>query len=698
MLIPVSWLRDYIKTDLSAESIGHILMMAGFEVDAIRNISGEQVIELSITANRIDCLSMIGIAREIAAFTGATLTIPVAEVQESEDRLDEHMSVQVDVPELCGRYVGRAVTHIRVGDSPLWLRERLVAAGLPTINNIVDVTNYAMWELGQPLHAFDLNKLAGRTVVVRRSNAGERITTIDHQERVLPNDSIVVCDSDLPIAIAGIMGGVGTEVGGTTTDVFIESAQFNPASIRRAVRFLALSTDSSYRFQRNIDPSNCLTAADRAAGLIAQIAGGIILGGALDFYPSPIAPLSIELRTRRVNKVLGTELSTEEIKAFLIRLGFNVTKSVQESEQLLQVTVPTRRRDIEREADLIEEIARLYGYDNIPITLSGGGLTGSSQSIARHTLRVIRDVLLHCGLNEILTFSLTQRTELEKCGLLDIDSVRTKTVVEIRNPISREYDIMRISLLPSLLDVLSHNARNGVADVNVFDLGKVYLSMENEQLPREVQRVGIAMMGTNWRNAWNLAPDAVIADFFKLKGVIEEILSTLHIDDCEFRTAFHPTFQEGRTAELWVHGTRVGILGEIGEKIHKGYDLRARHRAYAAELDFDVISAHAQLKPEFVPLPRFQAVERDIALLVADEMPASEVEKAIREAGGSLLTEINLFDFYKGTNLAPGVKSLAYRLTFRHEERTLEGTEVEKSLELIRSKLENQIGAGIRLH
>ncbi len=710
MLVPLSWLRDYVKTDLSAADIAHVLMRGGFEVEGIAGEGDDAVLDLKITANRGDCLSMLGIAREVAALTGAEFVPPTIAVKESDTNVLDCVTVEIMDADLCPRYSARLVRGVVVADSPAWLRKRLQAAGLPVINNVVDITNYVMWELGQPLHAFDFRKLVAAQsiarIIIRRAQAGERLVTIDHVERELNEEMLVIADAERPVALAGVMGGVDTEISVNTVDVLIESAHFDPANNRRTSKALSLPSESSYRFQRRVDPSGTVRAADRAAQLMADLCGGNIARGVVDVYPKPHEPVRLTFRPERANKLLGTQLSAEAMTTLLTRLGFEISQTQDATcKTQYEVVVPIARGDVTQEADLIEEIARLHGYDNIPTTIPPDVAPHAGEGASRKLERRAKDILLRCGLTEVQTFSLTRPANVARAGL------DTSTpALTLRNPLSEDWTTLRTTLVPSLLEVLSRNARNGVRDVSIFELGRAYLPRtgecsapaerfpmsrlgESRALPEERRLLALAMMGRRWGEAWNVDKTTNAVDFYALKSAVEELLNGLHVADFSFQRGRHPSLHPGRTAEVRVAGQPAGVLGELHPTVQEAYDLP--QRTYMAELNFDWMAQHVVTARQYQPLPIHPPVERDVALVVKDDVTSQSVVNVMLEVGVPLLHNVQLFDVYAGAPIPEGHKNLAYSLSFRAD-RTLTAEEVEETLRRIKQALREQVGANIR--
>jgi len=716
MLIPYNWLKQYVDFRLSPEELAERLTNLGLEVEEITEVDvdghGETVLKAEITPNRGDCLSLVGVARETAAALGREVKYPPLEVVEGGGEITPEVSVTIEVPHLCPRYSARLIRGVTIGESPAWLKERLrcsgaVEPGRP-INNVVDITNYVMQELGQPLHAFDFDTLRGRRILVRTARPGEFILPLEGELRWLSPSHLVIADAEVPIAIAGVMGGEETAVHPGTTNVLLESAHFNPASVRYTARELGLNTEASYRFSRYVDPSGTVAALDRAAQLIVELAGGEVVPGVVDVYPRPIRPRVIRLRPQRCNEFLGLTLSVEEIAALLRRLSLTVTLE----GEVLVVTVPTFRGDLSREADLIEEVARLYGYNNIPATLPSGASAVGGLSEEQKFERRVRDLLLACGLNEVVTFSLTNPKSLARAGELWAED----EPIAMKNALSEEYSVLRPVLLPSILEVVAHNWARRETNVQIFELGRVYRDLQREMtnedaveasrlirgrtastlpLPvREQRTLAGALVGTHWSSAWNLDGGALRADFYRVKGILECLLQELGIGEYTIEATQHPAFHPGRCARLVVAGEECGVFGEIRAEVAAAYEVK--ERIYAFEVNLEPLLARTGLKRHYQPIPRYPAATRDLAVVVANEVPAAQIEAIIRRESGALLERAEVFDVYTGPPVPSGHRSVAYALTFRSPERTLTDEEVEALMQRIIAALAEELDARLR--
>ncbi len=689
MRVLLSWLKEFVSVDLTAKEIAHTLEMAGLGVEAVETWDDDVVFDLEITPNRGDWLSVYGVARELAAMLNRPLKPLEVSVTETERSIHELAKVQIDAPDLCPRYSARLVLDVTVDESPTWLKRRLEACGIRPINNIVDITNYVLLELGQPLHAFDFDTLRGRQIVVRRAHDGEIIYTLDEVRRTLDSDVLVIADAERPVAIAGVMGGLETAISPLTKNVLIESAHFNPVSIRRTSRRLGLRTESSYRFERWVDPSGTVRAADRAAQLMAELAGGKVCQGVIDVYPLRIVPAQVSVRTERVRRLLGIDISAEEVAALLRRLGFEVIVD----GETVHCLIPTFRNDIKREADLIEEVARLYGYDRIPMTLPKGVSPRAGESERRRLENAVRLFLTRLGLQEVMTLSLTHPNAEAAWGI-DAEGQKEQRL-ELRNPLTQDHTITRTALLPSLLTVVEHNFRNGVRDVWIFELGKVYRhGTVGDMASTEPRRLGIAITGNCYPVRWNLPREMGQADFYALKGLVEQLLAWLGIEDATFEPGTHPTLHPYRTAVLKVANTFAGVLGEVHPKWREQHDLP--QPVYAAELDFEVLATRAQLERRFQHLPAFPATQRDIAVVMPEEFEAAKVLALIREIGGELVERVTVFDEYRGAPVPEGFRSVGFTITLRAKDRTLSSEEADQIVQRIKDALQKNYGLTTR--
>ena len=676
-------------------------------------LPGDAVLDVAITPNRPDATSHVGVARDLAALLDRPLMLPQAEVPGLGGEVDDLVSVEIEDPEACPRFVGMVVRGVTVGPSPDWMQQRLRAIGLRPISNVVDVTNYVMMELGQPLHAYDLGTLAEGRVIVRRSGAGETFTTLDDVERKLPEGTVMVADGNGNVGVAGVMGGLDSEVTDATTDVFIEGAYWDPADIRRASKALGLQTDASYRFERGADPTAQPLAVARAAELIAETAGGTIVPGRIDENPLPYAPRTVTLRPSRVARVLGTEVPTDDIVRLLEAIGFEVEDSdtldafaeaalshggeaaVAEAEDAgLTVTVPPFRPDVEREVDVVEEVARLWGYDRLPtpdatpVPLVPAGDTPSARLLAGTRAR-----LAALGFRELATNSLVPKATAETfadAAWTGLDGAPVETL----NPISQEMAALRPSLLPGLVGVAAYNQARGAGPLRLFEAGHVYRQGEGGKVEgyREHTALVIGMSGTV-PATWN-APERE-TDIYDLKGVVADVLADLGIDAVEETPRPAPDGLTAYALDLSVGDTRIGAIGRVSDAVAEAGDLAAP--LFVAELDWDALArlATRDQPSAYQPISRHPAVDRDLALVVPEAQGAGPLLATIRAAGRPLLQDVRMFDVYRGEGVAEGHKSLAVGLTFAAD-RTLRDQEVEGRVRRIVKALDREHGATLR--
>ncbi len=646
----------------------------------------DQILELDLTPNRGDCLSIRGVAREVAAILNLPLKMPEPVFPESATNAAELVRVDIEDPGLCGRYVARLIEDVRVGPSPLWLQRRLFAAGMRPINNIVDITNYVMLEWGQPQHAFDYNTVQDGHVIVRNARPGETLVTLDGQERRLTPEMLLITDPGRVIGIAGVMGGLDSEVTAGTRRVLLESAYFNPVSIRRTSKALGLRSEASTRFEKGVDPEGCLRAADRAAELMHEIGAGRVATGAVDAYPEPYTPKTIVLRPERVEQILGLPVPRQEIQGILERLGFEP----REAEDRFLASVPSHRFDVAREIDLIEEVARIYGYDRVPQTLPFGVTTAGVRTPAQTLEANLKRILTACGLTEVITYTFTNPKVFDRLRLPE-DSGRRRTV-RLRNPLSEDQAVMRTLLYPCLLEVLARNYQRRTTSAALFEIGRIYLSREDSALPEERLTLALALMGrtsAGWRHK-----DEPL-DFFYLKGVLEVAACRTGLGPLTFvPEGDEPAFHPGRTARVLAGETVLGILGEVHPEVLEAYDLP--RGVVAAEIDMERLVSMEKQITRFTPLPRFPSVERDLAFVIRKDFPVEEVTAVIRKAAGELLRELRLFDVYEGRQIREGCRSLGFSLSFRAEDRTLTDEEVGQHLEEVIRALEQTFGAELR--
>ena len=663
----------------------------------LRSLFSDTVLDLYITPNRPDTMSVEGVAREIHAITGAPLRRVETAPPGGSVPSSEKIAVSIPDPDLCRRFTAAYVANVKPGPSPLWLQRRLHLAGVRPISNVVDATNYTMLELGQPQHAFDADAL-GPVVMARRARPGERLVTLDDVERVLDPEMLVIADGEKPVAVGGIMGGGPTEVSDSTRNVLLETANFLPASIRKSSAALRLPSEASRRYERGIDPDLALRASQRTVALLTQIAGGTPPADIVDVYPGKADPRRILVHEDEIGGLLGHTYSRDLVTRVLTSLDF----TVEPVDAKLLVTVPGHRPDVEGRADLAEEIARITGYDEIPTTMPTGVPPEPYMEPLMLAGEQAKDVLVASGLREVKTYSLVApgsdaRLWLEGAATACPDagggSAGSGDGLILHNYLSTDISVLRTTLLPSLLDTARSTLRNRER-VSIFEIARVYLPPLNP-LPTERMRLGIAMTGPATPVAWN-APERP-ADFFDLKGAIVELLGRFNVPN-RFAPARAGAYHPGRCAELCVgagNGQAIGYLGQLHPLIAERFDLEGRE-VYVAELDFDMLAGHSIGQPQLTQLARFPGLDRDLALVLDRDAPHEAVESTIREAGGALLERVALFDLFQGSQVAAGKRSLAYTLRFRAPDRTLTDAEADDAMSKITASVRSRFGAQVR--
>ena len=642
------------------------------------------VFELEITPNRPDCLSLIGVAREIRAETGNPLKLPTVDPQENGINLQDLTSVTIDAPDLCPRYAARVIQGVKVTESPAWLQQRLESVGIGVINNIVDATNFVLMEYGQPLHAFDYHKLAENRIVVRRARDNEQITTLDEVECELTSDMLVIADAEKPVALAGIMGGYDPEITETTCDVLLESAYFNPLSIRATAKALGISTEASYRFERGADPGAVLAALDRAAQLIAELTGGTICDGIVDVYPGQQSLTEIQLRPERVNFVLGTTIETAEMVQILDRLGFDVDIT----GKVYQVVVPTFRSDVTREIDLIEEIARVYGYDNIPTTLPKGDIPVPAPTPKTEARRRIKHFLLAAGMMEAVNYSFCDPNCFDKIRLNADDPLRN--TLQLRNPLSPEMSVLRTTLTPGLLENAQHNRNHQIDTIALFEIGGVFVHDGEEKEPERVTGILAGQIGEGVYSDPYRHPD-----FFDIKGLVEGMLEVCGIVDWTLQKTDVPTFHPGRNAEVLLGDRQIGFFGEVHPEVLENYDLP--YKAYLFEFDLEGLVDAATFAKRFEPISIYPKVARDLAIVVGKETLSDMPTELIYTTGGDSVDSVRLFDVYEGEQVPEGKKSLAYTITYHSATETLTDKAVNTLHDEVVKRLNRELGAELRM-
>jgi phenylalanyl-tRNA synthetase beta chain len=648
----------------------------GVGLAAVLGLS-DTILEFDLTPNRSDCLSIIGIAREVAAILNTPLKYPDVKLPQGETPIDELSSVIIEAPDYCPRYAARVLTGVAVGPSPFWLQDRLHSVGLRAINNVVDVTNFVLMEMGQPLHAFDFDRLAEHRIVVKTAEKGHTFTTLDGIERTMQSDMLMICDGKEPVALAGIMGGLESEIEDDTTRVLIESAYFNPITTRRTAKRLGLSTESSHRFERGVDPVGVRTALDRAAQLMVELADGKLADGVIDVYPKPFSERFIPLSARRTNRFLGTGLSQDEVGGYLKSIEFQV--EVVDEDQL-SVVPPSFRVDIARPEDLMEEVARLSGYNEIPTTHPVSQVVAKKPRKKMGVRHRLRQLLIGSGFTEIVTYSFIGQDTCDKL-LLSPDDKR-RSVVPILNPLTEDQNVMRASLVPGLLSTMYRNSTRRNEDLRIFELGKVFFSSTRDELPEEVEMVSCLWTGARRGRTWHGEEAGV--DFYDIKGVVEVICSGFNIPDVRFApltaTDF-PYFRPATGAEIRTGDEPLGAVGEFTSEALKNFGLK--NAAYAFELNFDRLEAQVREERRAHALPRFPATTRDLAIIVDDGIEAQAMLDFLEGLDQELVESVEIFDVYSGNPISQGKKSVALRLTYRSSERSVTDSEVNAIHEVV---------------
>ena len=672
MKLPIEWLREFVETPLDDDALAAALTMAGLEVEETTASEDGPVYHTKVTPNRGDWVSVLGTAREASAALDIPLSRQPAPLPDESADVTRWVGVRVEDPALCPRYTGKLVRNVVFRSSPSWMQARLVAAGMRPLNVVVDVTNYVMLEMGQPLHAFDYAALPEGQIVVRLAKDGETMTTLDGVERELSPEMLVIADRDKPVAVAGVMGGGETEVSETTKHIFLESAHFDPGTVRRTSKALGLTTEASYRYERFVDPALAPMALERACDLLAELADGEVVLGRIDLYPNPVQERVIALRPARTNAILGTQLDEATIAGSLRRLGL----AVDVSTEPLTVTVPTFRPDLVKEIDLIEEVGRMVGYATLPETLPPARGTGGGDAPQGRLAAHLRELMIGLGLSEAMTHTLAPPSPFD-------DENTASGRVQIRQALSAELSGLRQSLIPNLLDALARNLRQRQADVRLFEVGKVFALGDKPGDYQEPRRVAAVLTGG-------------AADFFVVKGIVEALADALHLPPLLFTAAERSRMHPGRCALVTLSGQTLGFVAEADPDAIKDYlDVPTTvGRVAVLELDADVLLAYADPALRCTPLPRFPATSRDLAVVVDLKTPYGLIEAAAREAVDPMLTEaIALQSIYSGERIEDGKKSVALRFTFRAADRTLTDAEVDAEVAAAARLLGERMGA-----
>lgn len=680
----------------------------------------DMVFDIDITPNRADCLSVIGVAREVAAIEQTALTYPV--IDSVKDALDtseksrpsisdiasvqDMASVQIDAPDLCPRYAAKVLEHVSVGPSPFWLKDRLLSVGMKPVNNMVDITNFVMMETGQPLHAFDLDRLAENRIVVRAAGEGDTFVTLDHTERTLSSDDLMICDGEKPVAIAGVMGGLNSEIESSTTRVLIESAYFSPASIRKTSKRLALNTESAYRFERGCDPEGTLTALDRAADLMAELGGGRLATGTIDECPKPFHRAPIHLSVRESNRLLGTELTSDAIQKLLESIGFAVKKEKKDDDAFV-VTPPSWRVDMERPVDLMEEVARLSGYDAIPATLPT--LSGEARlpQKGRDTRKAIRSLMAGFGFSEAITYSFISSDSCDRLRMAEKDPGRHAVV--ILNPLSAQQAVMRTTLAHNLFETVARNMSRRSTDLKLFEIGKTFVASGDDALPddalppdllppdllpKETETLFCVQTGVRQERAWNRKE--VDCDFYDMKGIAEGLFQGLRVDNVAFSALPDPLcgyVKNGHAAAITLNGKQIGLVGEANPEVLNAYDIS--RPVFIFEINIDILTAAVPDAIAALSLPTFPAVSRDITVIIDRDVETGRILEAIRAFPEELTEDVRVFDVFTGSPIPEGKVSATFRLTYRSDHRTLSDAEATRINKKITDRLMDAFDADL---
>jgi phenylalanyl-tRNA synthetase beta chain len=689
MIISYNWLKDLVDTNHAPQELKEKLTSVGLAVEGVHEAGDDFVFDIDLTSNRSDCLSHIGVAREVAALEDSRFKIQDSKLQNVDGKASDVTAVEIHDADLCWRYTGRVVRGAKIGPSPEWLVKRLEAVGERSINNVADITNYVMHETGQPLHAFDLNRLAEKRIVVRRARKGEQMKTLDGILREFDEETLLICDAEKPVAIAGVMGGEDTGITDDTQDVLIESAFFSPSSVRRTSRVLKLETEASYRFERGTDIEGVLRAQARCVELICEIAGGVATEDAVDAYPTKKQEIIIGLRPERVTALTGLEVEGEEIKRILYALGF----VLKEEGEALSFVVPTWRHDVEREEDLVEEVARHYGYDKIAYELPPSQSAGEYQP-TEHKEKALRYALAHLGFDEAISYSFIDTAHDDKFEtipnfVLEIE----EPFVTLRDSIIEGATRMRASLLPGLLDAARHNFNHGTRDVRLFELGKLFANVGDGELPDE--REAFAIVITGGATEENRAGDARELDFYDLKGAFEAAAAAMHKAPLRYEETSAKHLRTGQAAAVLTEdGKRIGALGRLSERTAASY--KFRQPVYVCEVDMDAL-LHSKEEPAvYSPLGEYPSVVRDSSLMVSRRVTFAELLQTAEEQRIEICRKIAFVDVYEGKGIPEDKRSITLRFEYRSDKGTLRDEEVDTAHAEIVKALSEKYGTELR--
>lgn len=672
MFISYNWLRELTGTKLDPQTVRERLTNVGLAIDVIEARGDDYVLDVEVASNRGDCLSHLGVARELAVIEWSQVSSFKFQVKETQGKTSDFASVEIRDPDLCPRYAARVVRGVKIAPSPDWLVKRLEVIGQRPINNVADITNYVLHEFGQPLHAFDLAKLSENQIIVRRASKGESIKTLDGVERKLEEDMLVIAAAKRAVAIAGVMGGEDSEISNLTTDVLIESAYFDPASVRRTARLLTLHTEASHRFERGADPEGVLRAQERCVSLICEIASGVATEDALDVYPNPGQAKTVSLRIERFEGLTGLQVANEEILRILIALGFAL---IQKDEKRLTFTVPSWRHDVAIEEDLIEEVARHTGYDQIQTALPPASFAGEYHSTEQRK-RALRIELAALGWNEAISFSFIDHTHDDQFELIPAFAAHATAsgFVSLQNPIIEDWTRMRPTLLPGLLNAARHNLNQGTRDVALFELGRVFWGLSHGELPEE--RESLALFATGGVLEAGKATPARDFDFFELKGALDAAIEALKTPPLDYDAARVRHLRNGQAAVISVNGTHLGSIGRLAEDVASVY--KFRQPIFVAEIDLTALLELAETPVLYSPLPRFPSIVRDVSLLVSRKVTVAELLRAANDQENEQRIGAAFVGTYEGEGIPEDKRSVTLRFEYRAPDRTLRDEEVDE--------------------
>lgn len=683
MRASLNWLKEFVDFSLTPEELSHALTMAGLEVEGTEELENDILFDIGITPNRPDCLSIKGIAREISAITGLPLKDTPTKI---ENEYGEGPVIEINAPQLCPRYASRVIYGVKIAQTPEWIAKRLESHGIRTTCNIVDITNYVLLELGHPLHAFDLDKLSGGKIIVELPVSTIKFQTLDGEDRTLSKEALLIWDAEKPVAIAGIMGGLTSEVTSNTVNILLESAYFNPVSIRRSSKALNLTTESSYRFERGTDINGITNSLDRAAQLIAELAGGNITK-ITDIYPEPFTTGSIKVKHEKINSVIGIEIDKARVQQLLKSLRI---KSKREGAVFI-VTPPGFRRDLQSDIDIIEEIVRLYGYDNIPITLPSIKMHPVPDNRKRRVIKTIRSSMVKSGFSEAVNLSFLNPLHLDKLNIASDD--KRRNIITIKNPLKKEEGILRTTLVPALLGNAVLNINRGEKALSLFEISKVFFS-SGQKLPDEVMQMAAVYCKDRSASLWQEKHDG----FFDMKGAVENLMCELKIRNYSFvqeKSSTEPYLHPGKSCSIIIDGGRIGSIGALYPTVAQNFDL-AGDIIFLEISDLDKLVEAVPQSVRYTPLPKYPYIERDISIVVLKSTTAAALYSIILKTSSDIIESVKLFDIYTGKQISSKKKSLSFSIRYRAVNRTLTDSEVDTLHSKILKRLETEANAELR--